>query len=275
MADAKGTTGGGITKYGSQRLNIEGDGTYTGPVDVHEGVLSVQNDTATGLGGSTTTVEAGAALEFNATSGVDDTGTATTPDNTGGVSGAASVWNEHLILNGSGNTTAPPVTASGLTPIATVTSVEGLVAGTLVTTDSQWHGPVTLGGTPINVLFQNGLGLFDPNNLIGNATNLTVATGSPAASISVGTTQIGGPSLGNAMQTITFDGAITGGTFTLTYVYYLPNNAVPQNATTGSIPWNADPRVLAQNIQAALSSAGDPRPGQCQRHRIQLHCVHR
>ncbi len=52
------TGNGGITKLGSQKLNILGDGTYTGPVDVQQGVLRDQNDTGLGAGVSTTTVEA-------------------------------------------------------------------------------------------------------------------------------------------------------------------------------------------------------------------------
>ena len=50
VSDAAGgpPTGGGITKYGSQRLDLQGAGTYSGAVTVQEGVLSVQNSTALG-----------------------------------------------------------------------------------------------------------------------------------------------------------------------------------------------------------------------------------
>ena len=49
---------GGILKLGSQKLNIQGDGTYTGPDDIQQGVVRLQNDTGLGGSASTTTVEA-------------------------------------------------------------------------------------------------------------------------------------------------------------------------------------------------------------------------
>jgi autotransporter-associated beta strand protein len=51
-----GVGAGGITKLGSQKLNLEGDGTYTGAVDVYEGVLRAQNNTALGAGTAATNV---------------------------------------------------------------------------------------------------------------------------------------------------------------------------------------------------------------------------
>src|SRR5262249_36442714 len=44
-----GNTQGGITKLGSKRLNIQGDGSYSGAVNINEGVLRAQHDTALGL----------------------------------------------------------------------------------------------------------------------------------------------------------------------------------------------------------------------------------
>ncbi len=52
---------GGLVKLGSQKLNIEGSGTYTGAVDIQAGVLRDQNDTGLGTGVNNTTVEAGTA----------------------------------------------------------------------------------------------------------------------------------------------------------------------------------------------------------------------
>jgi autotransporter-associated beta strand protein len=49
-----GTNKGGITKLGSKRLNLQGDGAYSGAVNVNEGVLRAQNDTALGLASSGT-----------------------------------------------------------------------------------------------------------------------------------------------------------------------------------------------------------------------------
>jgi autotransporter-associated beta strand protein len=54
IADAAGTTGGGITKLGSRRLTLQADGTYTGPVAINEGVLRAQNNTALGTATSGT-----------------------------------------------------------------------------------------------------------------------------------------------------------------------------------------------------------------------------
>src|SRR5262249_11266174 len=47
-------TSGGFTKLGSKRLNVQGDGTYSGTVAINEGVLRAQNDTALGLSSSGT-----------------------------------------------------------------------------------------------------------------------------------------------------------------------------------------------------------------------------
>src|SRR5262249_53962356 len=90
---------GGITKVGSQLLSLQGDGTYSGPVDIRQGVLIAQNSTALGLGVSTTTVESGASLciangQANTTSGASY--------NNGGIQTGIQVWGEHLILNGPG-----------------------------------------------------------------------------------------------------------------------------------------------------------------------------
>lgn len=59
-----GTTG-GITKLGSQRLALLGDGSYTGDVNVNEGVLRAQNDTALGLA-STGTSSTAPGTQFGA-----------------------------------------------------------------------------------------------------------------------------------------------------------------------------------------------------------------
>src|SRR4029077_16975878 len=69
------------------------------------------------------------------------------------------------------------------------------------------------------------------------------------AKVSVGTSTLGGPGV-NEVQVISFDGAITGGTFTLTF-----NNSITSvTLTTGPISWNANPVILGSNIQTALDS---------------------
>src|SRR5262249_3247786 len=39
----------GITKFGSRRLNLQGDGSYSGDVNIAEGLIRAQHDTALGL----------------------------------------------------------------------------------------------------------------------------------------------------------------------------------------------------------------------------------
>src|SRR5581483_6342194 len=51
VGDYPGSTG-GIDKWGIKGLNLQGEGWYTGNVDIHAGVLTVQNTTALGLGTS-------------------------------------------------------------------------------------------------------------------------------------------------------------------------------------------------------------------------------
>jgi autotransporter-associated beta strand protein len=131
----------------------------------------------------------------------------------------------------------------------------------------------------INITFQNALGnsaqvpfTVDASNLVGTAADPAStpftggivtqyssglvsqlpATGADPSSISVSvaTTQMGsngttGTPLTpktNAIQTLYFNGTVTGGTFKLTF----------NSATTGAIPWSDNPTTLANNIQAAL-----------------------
>jgi len=75
--------------------------------------------------------------------------------------------------------------------------------------------------------------------MTANGTNLT-GTG---ASVSVATTVTGITATRAAVQTITFQGNITGGSFTLTF----------NGAATGAIAWNPNPTILATNIQSALN----------------------
>jgi autotransporter-associated beta strand protein len=121
---------GGIIKLGSQRLNMQGAGLYTGGVDIREGVLRDLNNLALGSPGSGfgTTVETGAALEL----------TTLPTDVTGGVSTGAAIWNNHLTLNGLGNSTF------GDAPL------------TVLAKDNLWHGPITLNSN-VAIAFQGVL----------------------------------------------------------------------------------------------------------------------
>jgi autotransporter-associated beta strand protein len=99
---------GGLTKYGSGMLDIQGPGFYTGPVSVQGGVLLDQNNTALGSAstqtsaGNTVTVAAGAAIAMA-------NGTAY---NNGGLEGGTQTWGQHLIINS--NPFAQAITISGL-----------------------------------------------------------------------------------------------------------------------------------------------------------------
>jgi autotransporter-associated beta strand protein len=125
---------GGITKLGSQRLILQGDGTYSGSVDIKKGVVLDQNNTGLGAGNgpkSTTTVESGAALELGPT----------TAQENGGLISGIDVWGEHLVLNGSGNAAFGDAALTVLSP----NNPNNPVNDTIITTDDLWRGPVTLG----------------------------------------------------------------------------------------------------------------------------------
>ena len=176
--------GGQLIKLGSQRLDVQGSGVYTGGVDIREGVVRVENHAALGTPSSNagTTVQPGAALEL----------APTVTDQNGGLAVGESIWANHLTLNGSGNS------EFGLAPV------------TVLSNDVQWTGPVTLNST-IDVLFRNGLANQVLPTMTANGSNLV-----GGGNVSVVTATPGGNGR-NADQAILFTGTITGGSFTLTY----------------------------------------------------------
>jgi autotransporter-associated beta strand protein len=98
--------GGGITKFGSRRLNLQGEGTYSNANEVQNGVLRVQNDTA--LGRSTTGTAASGTDSFSTTTTAVDPGATLELTNTiaslnGGISAGVQVLNEHLVLDSAGD----------------------------------------------------------------------------------------------------------------------------------------------------------------------------
>ncbi len=96
-------TGGGIVKLGSQRLIIQGPGTYLGNDAIDAGAILLQNDTGLGAGAyvnsegttvdPTTTVDLGASLEL---------GNSVNSQN-GGLAGGLAVYGEGLVINGIGD----------------------------------------------------------------------------------------------------------------------------------------------------------------------------
>lgn len=95
---------GQLIKLGDQLVVVQADGVYSGGVEVREGVLVAQNDTALGTGG-TVTVQEGATLAL---------GTTIARFNGGRQSGLQ-IYNTNLVLNGvEGNTSLlVPVPGSG------------------------------------------------------------------------------------------------------------------------------------------------------------------
>ena len=64
--DSVSGTVGGLEKLGSQRLIIQGVGSYTGPVDIVEGPLLAQSNTALGAGGNNATGATGSSTTVEA-----------------------------------------------------------------------------------------------------------------------------------------------------------------------------------------------------------------
>lgn len=121
-----GLSSGGIEKLGTQRLSLQGPGSYTGAVNVRQGVLLNQNNTGLGSGVGTTTVLAGAALELANGIGA----------NNGGVVAGIQIPNEHLVLFGPGNSTfgdAPLTVLSNNVGYEQVLSLTGATPGTTPT----------------------------------------------------------------------------------------------------------------------------------------------
>jgi autotransporter-associated beta strand protein len=240
----------GIIKLGSQRVNLQGPGTYTGNDDVREGVLRNQNDTGLGSGVGTTTVESGASLELAGVPTPPVTG-----DNVnGGLPGGTEVWTERLVLYGAGS--VPPTTTPNL-PIATLINVSD---------DNLWRGPITF-GTDVNIDAEAGsrmtlygdiddaintgpegsgftkLGdgylVLAGNNTFRGTSNINQGT----VNLQSGT-GLGAPGV-SATQTIALHGIPTD-TFTLTW----------DGSTTTTLPFTATPAQIQAALDALPSVTG-------------------
>ena len=225
-----GTSGGGIIKFGSLRLNLQGPGTYSGPVDVREGVVRVQNDTALGQAGSgtatgdevfsttTTTVEAGAGLELAAASAA----------NNGGIGAGLEIANEQLVLNGAGAQVAVTGPAAGATfrlyyngtptvalPVGIPASggnnpgdsVQNAINAVLPIGSS---ATVTQNGDLYTLVFHGTLAQVDPTTFLS-----ATAAGGAVITVSGQLTPLKDLSSDNAK--IALAGPPTGGTFILSY----------------------------------------------------------
>ncbi len=159
-----GVGGGGLTKLGTNRLILQGDGTYTGAVDVKEGTLRVQNNSALGHQTSgtasgtesftttATTVETGASLELGAN----------TPANNGGVQDGVQVSDENLVLNAPGQ----QIAVSGSSGTFQL-SFNGQTTGNLA-----YNIPASGVGGPLASV-QNALNALTSIGLAGGFTTVT------------------------------------------------------------------------------------------------------
>jgi autotransporter-associated beta strand protein len=159
---------GSIIKLGSQRLIIQGDGTYSGSSEVAEGTLRIQNDTALGRGSSgtgngssppgteafnvtPTAVNAGAALEM--ASGIADLN--------GGIAAGIQVYDEHLILNGPGQQV----------------SVNGLSGTFMLTFNSQTTTALNILDPTLAADMQTALNMLSSISGVGGFVTVTQGTG--------------------------------------------------------------------------------------------------
>ena len=236
-----GASSGGINKLGSQRLILQGPGTFTGPVDIQQGVILLQNNFGLGLGGSTVTTEPGTALELASTIATYN----------GGIQGGLEIQNEQLILNSTGNAAFADTAPLVLCTNNTATSPSG---DPFIPTQVDWVGPISL-NLPFTLTFQGSLAGVSQPTLIANGSGLsgtapTVATAtSTAGGVSV-LSQTFGQTF-NTVQTLLFGGVINGGTFTLTY----NNPTTGVFAATSPIPYSSNATTLQASIQAALNAA--------------------
>ena len=247
-----GATPGGLTKLGTRRLTIQSPGSFTGPVDIKEGVVLNQNDTGLGASTGTVTVESGAALEIGNS----------VVEQTGGLTGGLGIWGKHLVLNGQGNS------LFGDTPLAILSSnapVNGPINNPITTTDNTWRGPISLSNDTVITVGPNSRliitgAIDDASNPSAGGSDITF-TGGGVVELNGTNTYRGstfidqgvlivrsGQALGDTghaeVQTITLTGATANTTrFTLTF----------NGQTTAPILFTGNAATDAAAIQAALN----------------------
>jgi autotransporter-associated beta strand protein len=185
----------GIVKTGSGLLDIQGDGSYQGGVDVQSGVLLVQNNTALGAPetGANDTVEAGASIAFA-------NGTAY---NNGGVESGTQIWGQHLIVNT--NTNAQTITITGaqtgtfqlqfissLHTSITSTLPDNITLGALSLALNGLPSIQDVGGVTVTQLGNEFTVAFKQTEPLITAQNVTTG-GTVYVSLAMGTNTLGAP----------------------------------------------------------------------------------
>jgi autotransporter-associated beta strand protein len=132
---------GGINKFGGKRLRLAGNNSYSGAVNVQQGVLAAADDSAFGASSGGVTINAGGAIEL-------ESGPA--PNNGGLANAGIQIFGESLTLNSSGNTS---LTGTLIHPITVVE--RGFYTVDLATNpdpgdnDAMWRGSFTLGNDTV------------------------------------------------------------------------------------------------------------------------------
>ncbi len=257
VADFNGITGGGISKYGSQRLDLQGFGSYTGTVTVSEGVLRAQNNTALG---TATTGTAGGIETYTATTTSVGPGIAEAQSLT--VSGA--LGNFQLMFTdaqGKTDTTVPlpsNVTATALqNALNALTNIGGGVRFVAVNLVGNIYTITFLGnlaGTnlaPLVALTDPGVNVTVATLLDGNGSALDLQSSVPtnnggiATGLGIWNEHLFLNSPGTSeVQKLTPGGLL--GSFTLTFT-----DPAGNSATTGTL--GAASPTLAADIQTALN----------------------
>ncbi len=258
-----GTLNNTINKLGSGLLDIQGDGTFTGPTIIQEGVLLDQNDSGLGLGGaanSTVTVQPGAALALGNS----------TAYNSGGVEGGIQVNGAHLVVNTNANLQTVTIDGSLLGSFGL--TFAGLSTGPLSATIP------AAGGTGATASLQNALEALATQAAGAKATVTVTQTGDTYDVVFggalAGTTQklsVTPASITNATTTVTIGGGLGNSTLGATggAVRRLVEHHVELELQRHAVPVERLPRRPDDDDFADL------RHGRLQHHHPHRHAVAR
>lgn len=249
---------GTLVKLGTEQLIIQGDGTYEGGVDIREGIVTAQNDTALGApGGGPVIVQAGTALELvgselannGGISALEDPDNPAAPLQRPGIQ----VWGKTLILHGTGNADfnadAPLMNLEGdnawrgnvnLPEDAVLNITEGtrLTISGVISDTVNTTGPSDLIKIGEGELMLAGENTYRGTTFVGTATQPNGIAVSPGGILTVAGSKALGASDISEVQTVAVTG--TSGTFALTF----------NNETTDNLNFGA----TAAEVEAALNN---------------------